>query len=205
MERYFKFGVYIRNRRQKYKLMRITISKLYHDKRFLTCKSDRNSVKSSVKYLNPYCYAIRLSVETPKEYILEHFCTCLPKSLLWAAFCQHEVNWQNVFPWLIVDIDGCETNQCFVGVECFDVPWFTLRPTQREDDYMCGDCPADLRGDGKSCFGRCCYHDYLFTETYRTPQKTINFMIWAVNPRLFEGWLWQNFFPYRMESFKPRT
>lgn len=53
-----------------------------------------------------------------------------------------------------VDVNGCEVNRCFVGVECFDIPWYALRPTQREDDYHCGECPGDLRGDGKSCFGK---------------------------------------------------
>lgn len=42
------------------------------------------------------------------------------------------------------DIDGCDNEDCFGGVDCMDVP-------APGEGYECGDCPPGYEGDGINC------------------------------------------------------
>lgn len=42
------------------------------------------------------------------------------------------------------DIDDCEVDPCYPGVDCYDFP-------APERGFSCGDCPAGLKGDGITC------------------------------------------------------
>ncbi|CAH1237975.1 FBN3 [Branchiostoma lanceolatum] len=46
------------------------------------------------------------------------------------------------------DVDACEGNPCFQGVECTDQP-APLAPGQ--PGYICGACPFDMVGNGETC------------------------------------------------------
>ncbi|KAF6039571.1 hypothetical protein EB796_002134 [Bugula neritina] len=59
------------------------------------------------------------------------------------------------------EINGCETNRCFVGVECIDISWYKLTSTQKADEFLCGPCPGDLEGDGRTCLGGCDFESSL--------------------------------------------
>ena len=51
----------------------------------------------------------------------------------------------------LTEIDGCKKNICFKGADCIDILWHRLLPKQAAYDYICGECPAGLRGNGVSC------------------------------------------------------
>ena len=40
------------------------------------------------------------------------------------------------------DVRGCGSNPCFEGVSCFPLG---------EEEYVCGNCPDGMEGDGRQC------------------------------------------------------
>ncbi len=45
------------------------------------------------------------------------------------------------------DLDSCEENPCYAGVQCIDQP-------PPEINATCGSCPPGLMGDGFKCYGK---------------------------------------------------
>ncbi len=57
------------------------------------------------------------------------------------------------------DVDGCANFDCFMGVDCVDVP-------APGEGAMCGPCPQGYRGDGSKCAGKTPSNMYCIIISY---------------------------------------
>ncbi len=73
--------------------------------------------------------------------------TCTSLSLLWTpAYTEYTASgWEGKF--CEADVDGCANFDCFMSVDCVDVPAPGV-------GAMCGPCPKGYRGDGSKCAGK---------------------------------------------------
>ena len=58
---------------------------------------------------------------------------------------RHSSGWEGDF--CEADVDGCANFDCFMGVDCVDIPAPGV-------GAMCGPCPQGYLGDGSKCAGK---------------------------------------------------